>query len=78
MQNIEFINELTPFMLSNKNISKFPAYCINKQEIKKPKKIIPLLLNLIFFIHLILINYFGVFILFYLINMNMILYLIIL
>lgn len=38
MQNIEFINELTPFMLSNKNISKFPAYCINKQEIKKPKK----------------------------------------
>jgi hypothetical protein len=34
MQNLEFINELTPYMLNNKNISKFPAYLINKQEIK--------------------------------------------
>lgn len=42
MQNIELINELTPFMLNNKNISKFPAYYLNKQEIKtNNKKSIP-------------------------------------
>jgi len=42
MQNHELINVLTPFMLTNKNISKFPAYCLNKQEVKTNiKKIIP-------------------------------------
>jgi|UniRef100_A0A6C0CWT9 hypothetical protein len=38
MQNLEFINDLTPYMLNNKNISKFPAYFINKQEIKTNNK----------------------------------------
>jgi len=50
MQNLEFINELTPYMLNNKNISKFPAYFINKQEIKTNiKKNIPIKDTTIFY-----------------------------
>jgi len=50
MQNLNFINDLSPYMLSNKNISKFPAYYINKQEIipiikNKP----PIIANNIFY-----------------------------
>ena len=39
MQNNEFIEDLIPYMLNNRNISKFPTYFLNKQEIvKNPKK----------------------------------------
>lgn len=41
MQNLELIKQLNPYMLHNKNISKFPVYLIDKQEVtKKSKKII--------------------------------------
>ena len=50
MKNLELISEVNNFMLTNKNITKFPIYYINKKEIqKKTNKVLPICDNSIFY-----------------------------
>lgn len=50
MKNVDLINEIDNFMLTNKNITKFPIYYINKKEIqKKTNKVLPICDNSIYY-----------------------------